>query len=391
MGDQFLRSLYWSHSSWQITEWLINYAGGFVRRGLSGEALLYISQILNIAANHLAILLSFAIYGALLFFLIKNAREIYSPATLISPLLMGAPAYQDFIVRKDVLILCILVISLKLAVRKDHEARTSIALAIICAAGVLIHEAYFFVAFPVITAALLRKTDLMPSGQISRPLFSTSLVGLAFISSFVTTVIFKGSPKIALAIHNSWGPLWIQIDKTNCCITQPSAAIDAIGWSTSKGVSLSFSLLSTFSDGIYVPLAWICIIIVCFWLMIGRSLLAHHEQLKHFAAIMLLQLVSLSPLFILGWDYGRWIFLWLVSSVLIYVVIPLSGSLAPTLFNRAADKLLTHRLFRIKPPFWFLLIFGVPVCCWSIVSQIRSAPIGYALAHFYRLGRMLLL
>ena len=56
------KSLVWGHDSWQITEWLINYAGGFVRRGLPGEALYYLSAKLGIQANHIAIAVSLALY-----------------------------------------------------------------------------------------------------------------------------------------------------------------------------------------------------------------------------------------------------------------------------------------------------------------------------------------
>jgi hypothetical protein len=35
-ASQLLAALSWGHDSYQLTEWLINYAGGFVRRGLPG-------------------------------------------------------------------------------------------------------------------------------------------------------------------------------------------------------------------------------------------------------------------------------------------------------------------------------------------------------------------
>ena len=41
-------SFYTEYSAWQYVDWLINYQGGFVRRGLIGEFLFQIHNIINI-------------------------------------------------------------------------------------------------------------------------------------------------------------------------------------------------------------------------------------------------------------------------------------------------------------------------------------------------------
>ena len=41
-------SFYTEYSGWQYVDWLINYQGGFVRRGLVGEFLFQIHNIINI-------------------------------------------------------------------------------------------------------------------------------------------------------------------------------------------------------------------------------------------------------------------------------------------------------------------------------------------------------
>ena len=52
---QIHAALRWGHESWQLSEWLINYAGGFVRRGLLGSLVWWISHWTGLPANLLAI------------------------------------------------------------------------------------------------------------------------------------------------------------------------------------------------------------------------------------------------------------------------------------------------------------------------------------------------
>ena len=48
-----LYSKVWYPTDWTTSEWLINYHGGFVRRGLVGELLLQINKFININPRHL--------------------------------------------------------------------------------------------------------------------------------------------------------------------------------------------------------------------------------------------------------------------------------------------------------------------------------------------------
>ena len=91
-------------------DWLINYSGGFVRRGLFGEVLLYLSNFTKISTLDLTIFFPIFFYVAflyLLFNLLKNKERnfiflflLFSPATLLfsfyDPMAVG---------RKEVIIL----------------------------------------------------------------------------------------------------------------------------------------------------------------------------------------------------------------------------------------------------------------------------------------------
>lgn len=391
-ADHLWRSLSWSHTSWQLTEWLINYAGGFVRRGLTGEAFYHLSKATGVAANHLAIAFSLAIYLAFSIYFFNTAAQIYHPIVIASPLLIGAPAFQDFIVRKDVLILALFAISIKIATSTSISRSglfKAFLLSVLSATAVLIHESFFFLTLPPVFLILKN----LPNPHQKRLLhtFIVALVMGSLVGTFVAVTIFKGSSDVALAIHQSWLPLWREIDLIDCCNATPAGAIDAIGWSTSKGLSLSASLLTTFASGIYVPAVWLALIAISYWLMVQLANFSDTRSIKRLSITLLLMLLCVSPLFVLGWDFGRWIFLWLISSVILFTEEGWKCSYAPTSIVGLANMLVTRYWFSFNPPAWTILLYGAPVCCWSIYNQIHSSPLGFAAIHLLRAFKRILL
>lgn len=141
---QTKRSLKWGHSSWQITEWLINYQGGFVRRGLPGQLIFYVSDFLGIQANFIAIFISLLAYIFLVIFLIVKTRHKFSALLILSPIVMGAPAYQDFIIRKDVLSIIFFLVCSKILLSKKKKILKYVGLNLVAIIALLSHEAFFF-------------------------------------------------------------------------------------------------------------------------------------------------------------------------------------------------------------------------------------------------------
>ena len=98
-----------SSDQWGMTDWLVNYEGGFVRRGLGGFLLYHASQSWQIAANHLAVIVSVIGFLALLIWLYRKATEFFPLAFLFSCAVLGFPIYQYTIVRKDCILLLLLI------------------------------------------------------------------------------------------------------------------------------------------------------------------------------------------------------------------------------------------------------------------------------------------
>jgi hypothetical protein len=202
------------------------------------------------------------------------------------------------------------------------------------------------------------------------------------VVAFVLCLALKGSSNHALMIHESWQSLARLLPSNGALsASDPVGAIDAIGWSTRQGLGLSYSTLKNFSFVIWIPAAWMLTIFICIVLFIGnrdRQAQAIKRQ------VVLFQFLMISPLFVLGWDFGRWIFLWLASSALLYGFINSFPGESLELWQSSASG---GMLERITPGLVLngnhklaLLLLGIPGCCWSVGGFVSSTPLMYGFA-----------
>lgn len=388
-----LQSVKWGHDHWGMTEWLINYSGGFVRRGLPGELIQLASSGLRIPANFIIIALSSLLYFYLTYIFVTHSKGITPPYFVFSPVLLGSAAYGGYFIRKDVLVLLIFIACLSIISKKWHKGLSFGALNGLASVAVLSHESFFFFAIPALV--MLNANMLVSKGNWKLELVAMWRSALFFLPVFITfalVVVFKGDTEIARSINESWLELWLAINPNACCIDKPSAAIDSIQWDSWKALSLSLSVLNDFSLGIYVPVAWLGTIYVCFLFMVTylaplKPCIYIKEQQNcldqerdKVTLILSLQLIFISPLFILGWDFGRWIFLWTTSSFAVYLFAEnnLQLSIFHPLMN-ATKRLYPRKYWCRYLNGWTLLLFGVPGCCWTVSSYIGATPLGFYL------------
>lgn len=100
------------HSVWQYGDWIINYQGGFVRRGLIGEILFKLYQITFINLDILILVFVTSIITLNSYFLIRSIKYIYK--SYINVLIFLSPGFflysmmhSEIIGRKDILIIFI--------------------------------------------------------------------------------------------------------------------------------------------------------------------------------------------------------------------------------------------------------------------------------------------
>ncbi len=384
LASQLIEAFSWGHASFQLTEWLINYAGGFVRRGLPGAVIWMIANPTGIQANHMAIFSGFLCYILLTIYLLRRATPTFPAILILSCIVIGFPAYQDSIVRKDCLGLLFLIGIL--SVDRSHLSRTTVILIINLLAGVAIlsHETFVFYALAAFILFNQRNREKRTVGEIA--LQSLSLLPAA--GCFLLTVIYHGTPEQANAVNQSWLPLWRLTDPGNPGLETPSAAIYALGWTSEQGLSLSLYMLTS---GFYQPMAWAMVFVIAFGLVIlftGRDNMnsdsVNLDVKIKFTAILVGQWILISPLFLLGVDYGRWLFLWVASSIIFYINERRAPRGLEVLVESVFVKAKLPQLFKRLPARdWYLLLFGVPVC-WNLHSFLFASPISRHLETIWR-------
>lgn len=100
-----------------ISEWIINYSGGFTKRGIIGELCILIANTFNISLRDTILIFQIiivALYFVLLFILIKDIKtnrilifSVFSPIFILYPV-----AEVEVLARKEVFIFCIFILYL---------------------------------------------------------------------------------------------------------------------------------------------------------------------------------------------------------------------------------------------------------------------------------------
>lgn len=375
ISSQLISAFSWGHTSYELSEWLINYSGGFVRRGLPGTLIGMVSSMTRIQANHLVIFAGLLFYLLLAAWLIRRATATFPVVLILSCIVMGFPAYQNAIIRKDCLGLLLLLGCLVVDRRRLPRAATLVWLNLLAGIAILCHESFVFYALAAFILLRGKDQTSLTSIELVRRCLSLLPAG----SCFLLTVIYHGSPELAITINNSWMPLWQVIDPVNPALSQPAAAIEALGWTSEQGLSLSLYMLSS---GFYQPMAWAMVFTISFMLVVlftdrdsDRDGQVVMETRIRVAAILLAQWILISPLFLLGVDYGRWLFLWVVSSMMLYIFDRRAPRWLESMVSRVfAITRVPALIGRIPPRDWYLLFFGVPVC-WNLHNFLVSSPV----------------
>ena len=78
-------------NSWTVGEWLISYAGGFVRRGLPGELIHFISTQYSLSPILIVWFFSLVSLVALILLILNFCKNLFEKSFLLSQLIILAP------------------------------------------------------------------------------------------------------------------------------------------------------------------------------------------------------------------------------------------------------------------------------------------------------------
>ena len=283
--------------------------------------------------------------------LVKISKNIIPTFLLLSPIMLGMPVYSDFLIRKDVLgILCLLLTLL--IMKKNLNFRNIFLVNILCILSILNHEAFIFFGLPMIVLSL----NFLNKNKILSILGLIKIFPSLVISIFV--VYFHGTPEISKNILASWN-VFISNNFVEFCYLKKDFAIDSIGHSISGPMSLTKNVLMGV-HGLFTPLAWLLTWVLSI-IIIGQLGINKLSIRENFYFITIGQTIIIFPLFIVGWDFGRWmfyIFLSSISWIFIFQDNLIKLSLKNFIFIKKRNLLLRKKYFY----FIILLFTSIPSC-----------------------------
>lgn len=377
-------SLKWYYT-WEFTEFLINYRGGFVRRGMIGEILYQSYAQFDISLRWTVFCIITISFFCVLGYILRHVK-MKKLCWWILPLnvcMFGA----DF-ARKDYLCMLCALFALWVYVRMKRLLWKMVCVNAILMIALNIHECTFFIIVPFMMLLFLRDDKNRTN------IYVRSVCMLPSILMMTVLCVCKGNPEIAQTIWDSWTPIthWY---------ANPEGSIQAIGWTGQKAVEFHSGVNFLMkSMGLYgwltKPIVWLLVIYVCCSvLFIKKKAEQKHREIAAFMGIMIIQFISLFPMFtVLSCDGGRICFYWTVSSILIYLTLP-SGfyeKLYSARFRAALERAST-RLVGQAP---YVPIMLLVVLCISPIGTGISGAMGHSVlgayygapSHFYPICRL---
>ena len=355
-----------------ISEWLINYEGGFTKRGLIGQCAIYLSKLLAINLRDTIFILQtllVGIYFFLIFHFLKNILynkvfifAIFTPIFILYPI-----AEIEVLARKELFIFIYILIYTFIPIRKKE------------------YKFYYkFFLFPI--------TILIWEPIIFFILF---FLFLDLIENNITRInklfffqIFSYTPSVLLAFYIALNP-----------ISEESHNLMAISLleNYNEHCYMSCALLKTKSSiyeqfqgnfgkySIEIFVRYILIVIIgfgpLFILLFNSKLKKNILFLNKFNNLLFPYLIFLSPvilLFAMGYDWGRWVNISYVFSIISFIYIYKYNLIT------LSEKFLNNKLLKNLKKKLFIFFFIFYCFGWNpktaITGDVASFP-GYRIPY----------
>ena len=377
-----------NHNDSGLTEWLINYQGGFGKRGLPGEIFYQLNNYVNIQANYLWIVICLSSYFILLYFFLKKIKNIFSIELVTSTIVLGMPVYTGFLWKKDVFGILLLLFCLQLFKLRSLFSLKFILINLISIIALLSHETFIFYGFAplyFISFFLWNKKN-----NLFKKFFKSAFFYSPTIFICITVLFEIGSSSVmtsferAHLIHHSWNSLWLKIEGS--IPDTPGGSLHYLSYVNLENAF--FWELNIFERPITF-LIWFFLIFLCFIFIINMSFSASLKNRILLFKILFSQLLFVSPLFLMPvtGDWSRWIFFWTASSLAIFLFKFKYWISEFKYFDGFLKILLNSKIFNYKLKNWKLFLIGFPYVnhMMSPFNYFMVTPIGKLLAGSYKL------
>lgn len=280
---------------WAFQELLINYQGGFVRRGLIGNLIYFFDNDgVLFDTLYIFVFINFLIFVILinLNLNLSNLQKLLFHISIFAP--FSITLFGDYYARKEIFILNFY-LALLLLYKKKKVKQLTISIFLVGPFCLMIHEGIaFFLLFPFLIL-LLKK--------INTPNRVLLLFKISMIFTFVILVLSRGNNQIVRGIYES-----LSLEDLNLInsANYSSTAIDAIGW---PNLWYTFRTTYTlfFSGSLIYWSVFFVMILFTTSIIFNLKMNIIYSTLKDLLQKNIEFLLVL-PLFFIGYDWGRWIF-----------------------------------------------------------------------------------
>lgn len=358
------------------SEFLINFRGGFVRRGLLGEILLYYTQLTGYSPKLLITLVCLAAYIYVAYFFLRKFRKGgYCWWFIFSAVMCG---FVTFMIRKD-FILYVMEIGIFSLIRNPAPALWRRFLAfLLAAAALLLHEGFIFWGIPVFALVLL--TD-------RRHLYVNLLMIAALLSVFGILCMFKGNSEISRVIIDSWNSL---LPDASISCHKMSNSITALSWETKETILMHLRLNTGSSSGGFGLLYWMFMYLLIYY-FITFFFNAFRPSYDNFgkkeqtliSSIFLILTVCMLPMFIgFSCDYGRLFQHITITTFAAFFTFDerLMKTMIPNYIQNKTSAINNELARNVVPTkgllLFLLLIIGVSPARFDVPQSIMESPIG---------------
>jgi hypothetical protein len=363
-------------NEWVIGDWLINYRGGFVRRGLPGEIVLRAGHILHFSPIYIVLVLQVLTYVAMFYsvwrLLARTSWSAWVLVLLVSPATLAFQVLDPLAgLRKEEILLGGLGMLLVFLLDRPPSAPWLCvyltALGISC---VLSHEALIFF-MPYLFAAVAIRLD-----SVSRAL---KICAIPFLVTAACGYIVRrhiGDAATARAICSSLGFVLTTGKLPPMC----SGAIEYLTRDTASARIDAAAYARVYHSLPLYPIVALLAIIPY-----GMAFVAlwRHRTLRRdllvLASIALVSIAASLPLFIYAEDWGRWIYIHLFCVFLLLLFIDYRRQSNPATSGPPARPS-ANRFLRVGA----VALMLAYATCWDLphVTLYRGRFGYFGLAHY---------
>ena len=342
------------YAGWRgLSDYYVNYQGGFVRRGLMGEMLFFMARNFSIHTEWAIKIFTISCFLTLCWFFIKSfMRKGYALYILPLCFFFGLPHFSN----KDYLMICVLVLNLWVY---KSSCSSMIKFLVINASSIFVilsHEVYGIIALPVLCLLLFGEyRNVYKEKSMIKPVVVTLLFLLPCILTMFLVARAHGDRETAQIIWDSWMKVFNHSAELN-----PLSPIGAIGFDATYNMNQNIGInFLTVSYGVPSWAGWIVTWCAVYYLSINYlSFFSKQEQnyspvhKTALSSFFVFQFICFMPLFlVLSCDYGRLSFYLIASSFAVFLIIPPDQilNMFPVFFVKCVDRI-NDGLSKILPP-----------------------------------------